>query len=74
MKHILLFFLLFFACGVYTFGQRHEIGIIGGGVNYIGEVGNTQYIRPKNRLRSYLQTQSNSTYRLTRSISKRKIW
>ena len=47
MKHILLFFLLFFACGVYTFGQRHEIGIIGGGVNYIGEVGNTQYIRPK---------------------------
>ena len=47
MKHILLFFLLFCVCGVFSYGQRHEIGIIGGGMNYIGDVGSTQYIQPK---------------------------
>ncbi len=30
-----------------THAQRHEIGILVGGVNYIGEVGNTQYFNPK---------------------------
>jgi len=27
--------------------QRHELGILAGGVNYIGEIGKTQYFNPK---------------------------
>lgn len=44
---------LFFWCFLFgfvstaTFAQRHELGILAGGVNYIGEVGKTQYFNPK---------------------------
>ncbi len=41
---------LCFLCGVFmhsSFAQRHEIGVLAGGVNYIGEIGNTQYFAPK---------------------------
>ena len=31
----------------YSTAQRHEVGIVGGGVNYIGEIGSTQYIQPR---------------------------
>ena len=31
----------------YSTAQRHEIGVIAGGVNYIGEIGSTQYIQPR---------------------------
>lgn len=30
-----------------TCAQRHEVGILAGGVNYIGEVGDTNYFNPK---------------------------
>ena len=30
----------------YTFSQIHEIGVFVGGSNYIGDIGNTQYINP----------------------------
>lgn len=33
--------------GFWGTAQRHEIGFISGGVNYIGEIGSTQYIQPK---------------------------
>ena len=33
--------------GSYSTAQRHEIGVIVGGVNYIGEIGSTQYIQPR---------------------------
>ena len=39
-------FLLGFT-GATTYAQRHEIGILVGGVNYIGEIGDTQYFKPK---------------------------
>ncbi|MDA1085073.1 MAG: DUF6089 family protein, partial [Bacteroidetes bacterium] len=39
-------FLLGFV-GTTTYAQRHEIGILVGGVNYIGEIGDTQYFNPK---------------------------
>lgn len=48
MKHIWIW------CIIWNFGmtlgyaQRHEIGVTVGGVNYIGEVGNTQYFNPRN--------------------------
>ncbi|MGB1079938.1 MAG: DUF6089 family protein, partial [Flavobacteriaceae bacterium] len=44
---------ILFCCILVGFGcieshaQRHELGILVGGVNYIGEVGSTQYFNPK---------------------------
>ena len=44
---------IFFWCFLISFAftavhaQRHELGIIVGGTNYIGEIGNTQYFNPK---------------------------
>lgn len=44
---------ILFCCILVGFGstkshaQRHELGFLLGGVNYIGEVGNTQYFNPK---------------------------
>ncbi len=44
---------ILFWCTLIGFGymeshaQRHELGILVGGVNYIGEVGSTQYFNPK---------------------------
>ena len=44
----ILFWCMIFALGCTTgYSQRHELGILMGGVNYIGEVGKTQYINPK---------------------------
>ena len=31
----------------FSTAQRHEIGVIVGGVNYVGEIGSTQYIQPR---------------------------
>ena len=31
----------------YCTAQRHEVGIVIGGVNYVGEIGSTQYIQPR---------------------------
>lgn len=47
MKRIWFWGVLFgFGCFV-SHAQRHELGVIAGGVNYIGEIGNTQYFNPK---------------------------
>lgn len=47
MKHIWFWGILFgFGC-FFSHAQRHELGVIAGGVNYIGEIGNTQYFNPK---------------------------
>lgn len=45
MKHFLIHILLIF-CGFSTFAQINELGIFVGGVNYIGDVGPTDYIAP----------------------------
>jgi hypothetical protein len=44
-----LFFLCFLCSMTFVASnaQRHEIGVLLGGVNYIGEIGSTQYIAPK---------------------------
>lgn len=47
MKRIWFWGVLFgFGCFV-SHAQRHELGVIAGGVNYIGEIGDTQYFNPK---------------------------
>ena len=33
----------------FSTAQRHEIGVTFGGVNYVGEIGSTQYIQPRHR-------------------------
>ncbi len=44
---------IWFYCVLFGFGcfvshaQRHELGLLIGGVNYIGEVGKTQYFNPR---------------------------
>jgi hypothetical protein len=45
MKHIFLI-LVVIGNGALSFSQLHEIGVYGGGSNYIGDVGNTTYINP----------------------------
>lgn len=47
MKYIWVWCLIFLYGGFLCHGQRHELGFLVGGINYIGEVGNTQYINPK---------------------------
>lgn len=47
MNRILLFSLLLFLVYKTSHAQRHELGILVGGVNYIGEIGSTQYFNPK---------------------------
>ena len=44
-----IWFWIAFVCLVSGFStaQRHEIGVSVGGVNYIGEIGSTQYIQPR---------------------------
>lgn len=39
---------LILICGTQAFSQRFEVGPFVGGANYIGDVGNTTYIRPQN--------------------------
>ncbi|MCL9768985.1 DUF6089 family protein [Flavobacterium sp. HXWNR69] len=45
MKHFLIFTLLIF-CGFNSYSQINELGIFAGGVNYIGDVGPTDYVAP----------------------------
>ena len=47
MARLLFWFFLLGFTGLATHAQRHELGILMGGVNYIGEVGNTQYFNPR---------------------------
>lgn len=47
MKNIWLLCLFFLFYCFTSRGQRHELGLLVGGINYIGEVGSTQYINPK---------------------------
>lgn len=44
-----IWFWIVFACLVSGFStaQRYEIGVSLGGVNYVGEIGSTQYIQPR---------------------------
>lgn len=44
-----IWFWIAFVCLMSGFStaQRHEIGVSVGGVNYIGEIGSTQYIQPR---------------------------
>lgn len=44
-----VWFWIAFAClvGGFSTAQRHEIGVSVGGVNYVGEIGSTQYIQPR---------------------------
>lgn len=41
-----IFLILMMCSGWLSFSQLHEIGVFGGGSNYIGDVGNTTYINP----------------------------
>lgn len=45
MKHFLVYIILFFS-SLSALGQIHEIGLFAGGVNYIGDVGPTDYVKP----------------------------
>lgn len=45
MKYFLFYILLIF-CGFNTYSQINELGVFGGGINYIGDVGPTDYISP----------------------------
>ena len=47
MKHIIAITVLLF-CSHLTYSQIHEFGIVLGGSNFIGDVGSTKYISPKN--------------------------
>lgn len=47
MKKFFYIFLFFLATGQ-TIAQLHEIGVFGGGSNFIGDVGKTNYIAPNN--------------------------
>ncbi|TDS61479.1 type IX secretion system protein PorG [Myroides indicus] len=47
MKKILISFILLFGIEMAQ-AQIHEIGVGLGGVNYVGDIGSTQYIAPKN--------------------------
>jgi len=44
-----VWFWIAFAClvGGFSTAQRHEIGVSVGGVNYVGEIGSTQYVQPR---------------------------
>mgnify|MGYP007000095866 len=44
INRIWFWIMLAILMGSYSTAQRHEIGVISGGVNYIGEIGSTQYI------------------------------
>ena len=45
MKRIFIYISLIF-CTLNTFAQIHEIGVFAGGINYIGDVGPTDYVAP----------------------------
>jgi hypothetical protein len=45
MKKIVII-LFFFCCSAPIFSQINEVGIFGGGSNYIGDIGRTNYIYP----------------------------
>lgn len=47
MSRIFFWFFLLGLVGTTTYAQRHEVGILVGGVNYIGEIGGTKYFNPK---------------------------
>ncbi|GHA24520.1 hypothetical protein GCM10007103_02200 [Salinimicrobium marinum] len=47
MRYNFVMFLMLI-CGTQAFSQRFEVGPFIGGANYIGDVGNTTYIRPQN--------------------------
>ena len=47
MKHSIVIIALLF-CTHLTFAQIHEFGVVLGGSNFIGDVGSTKYIAPKN--------------------------
>ena len=46
MRYIIVMVLLFI-CGTQAFSQKFEVGPFIGGANYIGDVGNTTYVQPK---------------------------
>lgn len=52
---------LILLCGTQTFSQRFEVGPFVGGANYIGDVGNTTYIRPQNLVFGGLAKWNHST-------------
>ena len=47
MNHLSIWFFLLCIATTTVHAQRHELGILIGGVNYIGEIGDTQYFNPK---------------------------
>lgn len=60
MKESKITLLLFLLFHVLLFSQSHELGIMAGGSNFIGDVGKTQYIAPNSTAFGFV-------YRLNRS-------
>ena len=49
IRRIWFWIVLFGLVSSFSTAQRHEIGVTFGGVNYVGEIGSTQYIEPRHR-------------------------
>ena len=49
INRIWLWITLIILVSSFSTAQRHEIGVTFGGVNYVGEIGSTQYIQPRHR-------------------------
>ena len=47
IRRIWFWIVLFGLVSSFSTAQRHEIGVTFGGVNYVGEIGSTQYIQPR---------------------------
>ena len=47
INRIWLWITLIILVSSFSTAQRHEIGVTFGGVNYVGEIGSTQYIQPR---------------------------
>lgn len=47
ISHNWFWIALFGLVSSFSTAQRHEIGVTFGGVNYVGEIGSTQYIQPR---------------------------
>ena len=47
ISHNWFWIALFGLVSSFSTAQRHEIGVTFGGINYVGEIGSTQYIQPR---------------------------
>ena len=47
IRRIWFWIVLFGLVSSFSTAQRHEIGVTFGGINYVGEIGSTQYIQPR---------------------------